>query len=161
MVDRTVIDWVQGAFEGDLIGDRQVQVIRAQVSETGCKCWLMTVVTVEAETAWLLWHYPLLQGWLLKPSCGEGGDNSLWVQDDSNECGESHRVAWDLRYHPEPPRNVPLAHILHSRPGIQAGHPAAMSPRCPWPGRPMVGLGSLEEEAHRVPWVLVWNEWSV
>ncbi len=47
-----MIDWKQRAFEGDLIGDRQVQlqVIRTQVNEIGCKWWLMTVMTKEAVT---------------------------------------------------------------------------------------------------------------
>ncbi len=39
---------MQHAYEGDLIGDRLVQVIRTQVSEIGCKWWLMTVVTEKA-----------------------------------------------------------------------------------------------------------------
>ncbi len=38
-------------FEADLIDARHVRVIRTQVSEIGCKWWLMTVETVEAVTA--------------------------------------------------------------------------------------------------------------
>ncbi len=46
MNGRPVIDWVQRALEGGLIGD--LQVIRTQVIGIGCKWWLMTVVTVKA-----------------------------------------------------------------------------------------------------------------
>ncbi len=56
---------------------------------------------------------------------GDGGGHGLWMRDDSDEYGGSHQVAWDLRYRPGPPRNDPLVHILPSRPGPQAGHPAA------------------------------------
>ncbi len=46
-------------------------------------------------------------------------------------------------------------HNPPSRPGTQAGYPTATSPRCSQPGRPMVVLGFLEEEARWVLWVLI------
>ncbi len=46
-------------------------------------------------------------------------------------------------------------HNPPSRPGTQASYPTAASPRCSQPGRPMVVLGFLEEEARWVPWVLI------
>ncbi len=58
MVDRTICDWVEHDFIGGLIGDRQVQMIRIQVSVILCKWWLMTVVTVEAVTTWLMTENP-------------------------------------------------------------------------------------------------------
>ncbi len=122
------------------------QVIRTQVIGIGCKWWLMTV---KAVAAWLLWHYPLLQGWLLTPSSGSGGDQGLWVRYNSDDMGS---------YRPGPPRNVPLVHIPPSWPGTWAGHPAIASPWCSWSGRLMVGLGFLEEEARRVPGVLKMKE---
>ncbi len=45
------MDWMQCAYKGGLIGDRQVQVIRTQVIGIGCKWWLMTVVMVKAVAA--------------------------------------------------------------------------------------------------------------
>ncbi len=44
------MDWIQRAYEGDLIGDRQVQVISTQVSEIRFKWWLMTVLMEEVMT---------------------------------------------------------------------------------------------------------------
>ncbi len=102
-----------------------------------------------------LWHYPLPQGWLLTPSSGSRGIHGLCVRDDSDECGGSPWAKWDREYRPGPARNAPLVHNPPSRPGTQAGYPAAASPRCSWPGRPMVVLGFLEEEARRVLWVLI------
>ncbi len=55
----------------------------------------------------------------------------------------------------------PLVHNPPSQPGTWTGYPAAASPRCSQPGRPMVGLGFLEEEACRVPWVLMRKEKGV
>ncbi len=93
---------------------------------------------------------PPPQVWLLTPSSGGGGAHGLWVWDDSDECGGSPQATWDPEYRPGPPRNAPLVHNPPSRPGTQAGYPAAVSPRCSRPGRPMVGLGFLEEEARLV-----------
>ncbi len=47
------------------------------------------------------------------------------MRDESDECGGSPRITWDLGYRPGPTRNIPLVHIPPSRPGTRASHPAA------------------------------------
>ncbi len=49
-------------FEADLIDARHVRVIRTQVSEIGCKWWLMTVEMVEADFVTSLTACELLIG---------------------------------------------------------------------------------------------------
>ncbi len=75
-------------------------------------------------------HYPLLQGLLLMPSCGDGGGHDLWVWDDLDGRDGNHKIEWDLRCRPGPHRIVPLVHILPSQLGTQAGHPAIVNPGC-------------------------------
>ncbi len=119
----------------------QVRVIRTQVTVIW---WLLLAAVTETVT---LWHYPLLQGRLLTPLHGDGGDPVLWVRDDLDGCGGTPVTAWGLGYRPGPPRTAPRVRIPPSPRGTTAGHPVAVSPWCCGPGRLTVDPEFLEEEA--------------
>ncbi len=75
-----------------------------------------------------LWHYPLLQGWLQMPSCGEGDDHSLWVRDDQDGCDGIPATTWDQGYRPGPPRIALQVLSPPSQRNIPTGRPVAASP---------------------------------